>query len=142
MLIIFKNYIYLYKTRKVFSPDFFNLEFKLIWKNYGDCLMFLSRIYYAIAYLIVLIWEIIKATVDMSLRILRAKGIEPVVIDIETDLTRPISQTILANSITLTPGTLSVDLDSENQFIKVAVIAPRDSKDIIPFEPYIKGMLE
>ena len=53
--------------------------------------MFLSRIYYAIAYLIVLIWEIIKATVDMSLRILRAKGIEPVVIDIETDLTRPIS---------------------------------------------------
>ena len=80
--------------------------------------MFLSRIYYAIAYLIVLIWEIIKATVDMSLRILRAKGIEPVVIDIETDL------------------------DSENQFIKVAVIAPRDSKDIIPFEPYIKGMLE
>ena len=38
--------------------------------------MFLSRIYYAIAYLIVLIWEIIKATVDMSLRILRAKGIE------------------------------------------------------------------
>ena len=104
--------------------------------------MFLIRIYYAIAYLIVLIWEIIKATVDMSLRILRAKGIEPVVIDIETDLTRPISQTILANSITLTPGTLSVDLDSENQFIKVAVIAPRDSKDIIPFEPYIKGMLE
>ena len=112
--------------------------------------MFLSRIYYAIAYLIVLIWEIIKATVDMSLRILRAKGIEPVVIDIETDLTRPIetdltrpiSQTILANSITLTPGTLSVDLDSENQFIKVAVIAPRDPKDIIPFEPYIKGMLE
>jgi energy-converting hydrogenase B subunit A len=104
--------------------------------------MFLSRIYYAIAYLIVLIWEIIKATVDLSLRILRAKGIEPVVIDIETDLTRPISQTILANSITLTPGTLSVDLDSENQFIKVAVIAPRDPKDIIPFEPYIKGMLE
>jgi energy-converting hydrogenase B subunit A len=48
----------------------------------------------------------------------------------------------LANSITLTPGTLSVDLDSENQVIKVAVIAPRDVKDIIPFEPYIKGMLE
>ena len=93
--------------------------------------MFLSRIYYAIAYLVVLILEIIKSTIDMALRVF-----------IDTELKRPISQTILANSITLTPGTLSVDLDSENQVIKVAVIAPRDVKDIIPFEPYIKGMLE
>ena len=98
--------------------------------------MFLSRIYYAIAYLVVLILEIIKSTIDMALRIFKVDGFEPIVIK------RPISQTILANSITLTPGTLSVDLDSENQVIKVAVIAPRDVKDIIPFEPYIKGMLE
>ncbi len=111
-------------------------------KHYGVILMFLSRIYYAIAYLVVLILEIIKSTIDMSLRIFKSNGFEPIVIDIDTELKRPISQTILANSITLTPGTLSVDLDSENQVIKVAVIAPRDVKDIIPFEPYIKGMLE
>ena len=111
-------------------------------KHYGVILMFLSRIYYAIAYLVVLIIEIIKATIDMSVRVFKADGFKPIVIDIGTELKRPISQTILANSITLTPGTLSVDLDSENQVIKVAVIAPRDVKDIIPFEPYIKGMLE
>ena len=111
-------------------------------KHYGVILMFLSRIYYAIAYLVVLILEIIKSTIDMCLRIFKSNGFEPIVIDIDTELKRPISQTILANSITLTPGTLSVDLDSENQVIKVAVIAPRDVKDIIPFEPYIKGMLE
>ena len=116
--------------------DMYNL------KHYGVILMFLSRIYYAIAYLVVLILEIIKSTIDMCLRIFKSKGFEPIVIDIDTELKRPISQTILANSITLTPGTLSVDLDSENQVIKVAVIAPRDVKDIIPFEPYIKGMLE
>ena len=104
--------------------------------------MFLSRLYYAIAYLVVLILEIIKSTIDMCSRIFKSKGFEPVVIDIDTELKRPISQTILANSITLTPGTLSVDLDSENQVLKVADIAPRDVKDIIPFEPYIKGMLE
>ena len=55
---------------------------------------------------------------------------------------RPVSQTILANSISLTPGTLSVDLDSENNIIKVAAISPRSKEDIIPFEPYIKKMLE
>ena len=41
-----------------------------------------------------------------------------------------------------TPGTLSVDLDSENNIIKVAAISPRSKEDIIPFEPYIKKMLE
>ena len=76
--------------------------------------MFLSRIYYAIAYLVVLILEIIKSTLDMVVRIFKGNQYDPVVIDIDTDLKRPISQTILANSITLTPGTLSVDLDSES----------------------------
>jgi len=37
---------------------------------------------------------------------------------------------------------LSVDLDSENNIIKVAAISPRKQEDIIPFEPYIKKMLE
>jgi len=62
--------------------------------------------------------------------------------EIETELKRPVSQTILANSITLTPGTLSIDLDSENQVLKVAIIYPRTKEEVIPFEPYIKGMLE
>ncbi|KZX15662.1 putative monovalent cation/H+ antiporter subunit E [Methanobrevibacter cuticularis] len=104
--------------------------------------MFLTRIYYGVAYFVVLIIEIIKATYDTAIRAIKMEKIDPVIIDIETELTRPISQTILANSITLTPGTLSIDLDSEKRLIKVAVIAPRDKKDIIPFEYYIKKMLE
>lgn len=104
--------------------------------------MFFKRIYYAISYFIVLIYEIVKSTIDVALRIIKGGKIDPVIIDIETSLERPISQTILANSITLTPGTLSIDLDSTNKIIKVAIIAPRDKKNVIPFEPYIKKMLE
>ncbi|HMK53223.1 MAG TPA: monovalent cation/H+ antiporter subunit E [Methanobacteriaceae archaeon] len=103
--------------------------------------MFITRIFYAIAYFIVLIFEIIKATFDVALRTLNGK-VEPVIVEIPTVLKRPISQTILANSITLTPGTLSVDLDSENQVLKVATIVARKNEDVIPFEPYIRGMLE
>jgi energy-converting hydrogenase B subunit A len=99
------------------------------------------RIFYAIAYFIVLVVEIIKATFDVALRTLNGK-VEPVIVEIETELKRPVSQVILANSITLTPGTLSIDLDSENCIIKVATIVPRTKKDVIPFEPYIKGWLE
>ncbi|MDR2966462.1 MAG: Na+/H+ antiporter subunit E [Methanobacteriaceae archaeon] len=104
--------------------------------------MFLTRIFYGIAYFIVLIYEIIKSTIDVTIRIIKGGKIDPVVVDIDTVLERPISQTILANSITLTPGTLSIDLDSGKKIIKVAIIAPREKKDVIPFEPYIKKMLE
>ena len=43
--------------------------------------MFLSRIYYAIAYLVVLILEIIKATIDMAIRIFKGDQYDPIVID-------------------------------------------------------------
>ena len=103
--------------------------------------MFITRIFYGIAYFIVLIFEILKAELDVATRVLDGK-VEPTVVEIKTELRRPISQTILANSITLTPGTLSIDLDSENCILKVAIISPRTAEEIIPFEPYIKGMLE
>ncbi|MCK9151439.1 monovalent cation/H+ antiporter subunit E [Methanobacterium alcaliphilum] len=103
--------------------------------------MFITRIFYGIAYFIVLIYEILKAELDVAVRTVNG-NVKPVVVEIETVLERPISQTILANSITLTPGTLSIDLDSENKILKVATIVSRDKDDIIPFEPYIKGMLE
>jgi energy-converting hydrogenase B subunit A len=103
--------------------------------------MFITRIFYGIAYFIVLLIEIFKAELDVVQRVLNGK-VEPVVVEIKTELKRPISQTILANSITLTPGTLSIDLDSENCILTVATISPRSASDVIPFEPYIKGMLE
>ncbi len=99
------------------------------------------RIFYAIAYFIILIIEIIKATFDVTKRTLNG-NVEPVIMEIETELKRPISQVILANSITLTPGTLSIDVDPEKSILKVATIVPRSKEDVIPFEPYIKGWLE
>jgi len=102
---------------------------------------FIFRIFYAIAYFIVLIIEIIKATIDVAQRTLNGK-VDPVIMEIETELKRPISQVILANSITLTPGTLSIDVDPDKCVLKVATINPRSKEDVIPFEPYIKGWLE
>ena len=91
--------------------------------------MFLTRIGYGIIYFLDLIYEIIKSTVDVVFNKIMRRDINPVVIDVETVLERPVSQTILANSISLTPGTLSVDLDSENQIIKVAAISPRSKEE-------------
>ena len=104
--------------------------------------MFLTRIGYGIIYFLDLIYEIIKSTISVAFNGIMRRNIDPVVVDIETVLKRPVSQTILANSISLTTGTLSVDLDSENNIIKVAAISPRSKEDIIPFEKYIEKMLE
>ena len=83
--------------------------------------MFLTRIGYGIAYFLVLIYEIIKATLDVAFNGVMRRNIDPIVVDIETVLERPVSQTIL---------------------VKVAAISPRKKEDIIPFEHYIKKMLE
>ena len=98
--------------------------------------MFLTRIGYGIIYFLDLIYEIIKSTIDVAFNRVMRRNIDPVIVDVETVLERPVS------SISLTPGTLSVDLDSENNIIKVAAISPRSKEDIIPFEKYIKKMLE
>ena len=45
--------------------------------------MFLVRIFYGIAYFIVLIVEIIKATLDVALRVVDGK-IDPTVVEIDT----------------------------------------------------------
>ena len=107
----------------------------------GYSMNIIFKMFYAIAYFIVLIIEIIKATLDVAGRTLNGK-VEPEIVEIETVLKRPISQVILANSITLTPGTLSIDVDTEKCIIKVATIYPRTKEEVIPFEPYIKGWLE
>jgi energy-converting hydrogenase B subunit A len=96
---------------------------------------------YAIAYVIDLVYNIIKSVINVSIQCLSG-NIDPVVMEVPTVLKREISQVILGNSITLTPGTLTIDIDHERQVLIVAVISPRDPQDVIPFEPFIKGMLE
>lgn len=127
--------IYIYIPIKISSYNF------ILNISKGANSMLITRIYYAIAYFVVLIFEIIKAEIDVAFRTING-DVKPVIMEIETVLARPISQTILANSITLTPGTLSIDLDSEKRILKVATIVKRDKKAVIPFEHYIKGMLE
>ena len=60
--------------------------------------MFLTRIVYGIIYFLDLIYEIIKSTIDVAFNKIMRRDINPVVIDVETVLKRPVSQTILANS--------------------------------------------
>ncbi len=65
-------------------------------------------------YLFVLIWEIIKANMDTVKMIFTSRyEREPVLVTFHTTLKSPVLRVILANSITLTPGTITVSLEGD-----------------------------
>lgn len=65
-------------------------------------------------YLFVLLWEIIKANMDTVKMIFTSRyEREPVLVTFHTTLKSPVLRVILANSITLTPGTITVSLEGD-----------------------------
>jgi multicomponent Na+:H+ antiporter subunit E len=71
----------------------------------------IKRILFLLVYLIVLFWEVIKANFDVAYRVIHPKmPIKPGIVIIKTHLKSDIAKMILANSITLTPGTFTLDI--------------------------------
>lgn len=64
-----------------------------------------------IKYLFVLLNEIRKANIQTIQMILSNKEVKPTLVDFTTDLQTEKGKVILANSITLTPGTITVSLE-------------------------------
>ena len=71
----------------------------------------LKGLLFSLIYIIVLFWEIIKASLDVAYRVIHPKmPIKPGIVVIKTRLKSDIAKMILANSITLTPGTFTLDV--------------------------------
>ncbi|MFB0525343.1 MAG: Na+/H+ antiporter subunit E [Phycisphaerae bacterium] len=72
------------------------------------------RVFWALVYLPVFFYYVIKANLDVVYRALHPKmPIKPGIVKIRTTLKTDSGITALANSITLTPGTLTVDLTDD-----------------------------
>jgi len=63
-----------------------------------------------LAYLFPFFYAMAKANVDVAYRVITGR-INPAIVKIDPKLKSDMAMTILANSITLTPGTLSVEVD-------------------------------
>lgn len=69
-------------------------------------------------YLVLLIGEILKANLAVFRLILTRKSIpEPVIVKVHTNLKTETARVILANSITLTPGTITVSLTNQELLV-------------------------
>ncbi|CAH2212558.1 Na+/H+ antiporter subunit E [Tepidibacter aestuarii] len=69
---------------------------------------------YIIQYLFVLIVEVVKANIDVAVIVLSRKiEVDPVVVNFKTKLKSDLCRVILANSITLTPGTMTMIMEKD-----------------------------
>ena len=76
-------------------------------------------------YLPWLLWAIFRSNVDVLLRLVGVLPVEPVMVRFTPDLESDFAKTALANSITLTPGTVTVDV-VDGEFL-VHGIAPEST---------------
>lgn len=109
-----------------------------------------KRYFWALYYIPVFMYECIKANLDVAYRVIHPDlPINPGIVKIKTDLKSDIALTFLANSITLTPGTMSVDIDRVNGILYIHWINVRDkeiegaTKLIVgKFERILRGIFE
>ena len=65
-------------------------------------------------YFLVLVREIVKANVDaIRLALSFRYEIDPVIVKFKTDLKTDMAKAVLANSITLTPGTITISVEGD-----------------------------
>ena len=101
-------------------------------------------IYNYLLYLGVFLHELVKANLNvMRIVFSRHIDIHPGIVEIKTSLQSPIGRLALANSITLTPGTLVVDMRGDSLFIhwiNVTATDPAAATQEIAgrFEKYLK----
>ncbi|MBC8473526.1 MAG: Na+/H+ antiporter subunit E [Candidatus Omnitrophica bacterium] len=89
-----------------------------------------GRYLWFLYYIPIFAWECFKANIDVAYRVIHPDlPIHPGIVKVRTTLTSDTALTFLANSITLTPGTLTVDVDKENACLYIHWIEVKD-KDI------------
>ena len=103
------------------------------------------RLGYLFVYVFVFLWEMIKANLHMARIVLSPKlPIKPGIVKITTDLDSKAAKLMLGNSITLTPGTMTMEVDGNTLYIHWVQICDDLSQagDIIKgsFEKWLGGV--
>jgi len=106
------------------------------------------RYFWLLVYLVIFTWECIKANFDVAYRVLHpAMPIKPGIVKVKLELRSDFARTMLANSITMTPGTISVDIIEDTLFVHWIYVSSEDpevysQKIAGKFEKYIKKIFE
>lgn len=106
------------------------------------------RWFWLIIYIIVFIWECIKANFDVAYRVLSPRmPIKPGIVKVHCSLKTDFARVLLANSITMTPGTITVDINNSDLYVHWIYVSSEDAsiytkKIIGRFENLLKRIFE
>jgi multicomponent Na+:H+ antiporter subunit E len=106
------------------------------------------RWFWLLAYIPVFSYMCLKCNIDVALRVLSpGLQLKPGIVKIRTSLKSDIARVFLANSITLTPGTMTVELRDDVLYIHWIEVGSDDpveaSKAIIgPFEYFLSRIFD
>lgn len=101
----------------------------------------------AISYGFVFLSALIRANLDVAFRVLKPSlPISPGIVRIRTSLRTPLARTLLANSITLTPGTITVEARGDLFYVHWISVADEDIEEatrkiVGKFERYLEVFL-
>ena len=91
----------------------------------------IKRWLWGLTYILVLIYYMIVANLDVLYRVLHPDlPISPGIVKITTNLKSPLARAILCNSITLTPGTLTVDIIGDVIYVHWINISEKTIKTV------------
>ena len=77
-----------------------------------------NRLFFMFVYILVFLRELLKANLDVARRVISPSlPINPGIIKFKTNLKSDYAKMVLANSITLTPGTLSIDIIDDTFYV-------------------------
>ena len=103
---------------------------------------------FLLLYLPYFFYYCIRANFDVALRVINPElPIRPGIVKVRTTLKTDMGKTFLANSITLTPGTLTVDIDGQDLYIHWININTEDTQKRTAeicgrFEPMLRRIFE
>jgi len=106
------------------------------------------RLFWALVYVPVLFSYIVRSNLDVAYRVLHPKlPIRPGITKARTTLTSIPARALLANSVTLTPGTMSIDLVGDVLYIHRIHVPEEDpdgatERELAPFERIIRRIFE
>lgn len=105
--------------------------FRRLYGKYVDISRGARALPYAGLYLGAFTWELLRANLDVAYRVLSpGMPIEPEVILVPLRVESDIAITVIANSITITPGTVTLDYDDETNALYVHGVNGRDPEAI------------
>ena len=90
----------------------------------------ITRLWRLGVYFLVLLGEIVKANLDVAYRVLHPRlPINPGIVVIKTELSQDVAKVLLANSITLTPGTFTHDIIGDTLLVHWIDVKSEDTAE-------------